>query len=301
MGWKGRSRLPDHRDEHTELMTTEPITTNQSRGAGGQRRSPATGALLWALALLVPSTVVGCQAPGGASPFAYGAAPECDEALLALDKPIPLTSTLAPLRQAFDEHSEMPRVVALMPHMGCEGGAAILRREVLSAHEGEDLALFVIWQDEARLGGAAAAARASEYLKDPRVIAFHDCGGVAGRGFARGNLPVAEAREVFLFYPAGIKWPSDGTRPRSARPVSPERPPQTDKWVHQLGRVAPERFCTAEELPQAIRLTLQRLMDDAKVRRGRLESQQLESELARPASLEPKRRARDVQLVAETR
>ncbi|MFT7170723.1 MAG: hypothetical protein ACI80K_003873, partial [Paracoccaceae bacterium] len=72
---------------------------------------------------------------------------------------------------------------------------------------------------------------------------------------------------------AGLTWPSDGSRPMNARPVAAEHPPQTESWVHQLGRVAPERFCTPEELPRAIRRTVQRLLDDADVRRERLDAQ----------------------------
>ncbi len=246
-------------------------------GRRRRRIGESARATLLGFGLLWSSTLTGCQAPGGATPFVYGSAPTCTEAAEAENKPIPLLASLNPLRRAFDSYSEVPRVVALMPHMGCERGAEILRREVLSAHPDKDLALFVIWQDEARTGGADAAARATGYLIDPRVTAFHDCSGIAGRSFARGNLPVAEAREIFLFYPAGITWPSDGTRPMSAKPVSAERPPQTDKWVHQLGRVAPERFCTPEELPRAIRLTVERLLDDAETRRKHLEAEDKEA------------------------
>ena len=229
---------------------------------------------------MAATSMVSCQAPLGSTPFAYGSAPTCAESLAEEAKPICLGASLDPLRDAFDENSEVPRVVALMPHMGCERGAEILRREVLAAHVGRDLALFVIWQDEARTGGAAAAARATGYLQDQRVTAFHDASGIAGRAFARGNLPVAEAREVFLFYPAGMTWPSDGARPMSAKPVSAERPPRTDSWVHQLGRVAPERFCTPEELPRAIRLTVERLLEDADVRREHLESHETRAQKA---------------------
>ncbi len=226
----------------------------------------------WLFGSVAAVAMTSCQGPNGSSSFAYGTAPACSPLLAQGQQPIPLRDSLEPLRAAFDEHSEMPRMVALMPHMDCENGAEILRREVLSAYQSEDLALFVIWQDEARTGGADAAARASGYLTDPRVTAFHDCSGIAGRAFARGNLPVAEAREVFLFYPAGLTWPCDGSRPANARPVSSERPPRTDNWVHQLGRVAPERFCTPEELPQAIRRTVQHLVEDAGLRRERLKA-----------------------------
>ena len=56
----------------------------------------------------------------------------------------------------------------------------------------------------------------------------------------------------------------------NARPVAAQRPPKTENWVHQLGRVAPERYCTPEELPRAIRETVARLLDDADARREEL-------------------------------
>ena len=176
--------------------------------------------------------------PSGATTYHYGegVAPAAAEL-------VSLEASLEPLREAFDAHVDVPRVLALMPHMGCERGAAILRSEVLDAHRGEDLRLFVIWQDVARTPDAAqAAARANRSLDDDRVIAFHDGSGRAGRAFARGKLPVAEAREVFLFYPAGASWPrsSDARRTLADR----VRTPATDDWVHQLGRVRPEKYCT---------------------------------------------------------
>lgn len=271
-----------------DQMTRSRNTAAQALGIRARRIAGFATAALLGLGFVGLSTLMGCQAPNGATPFAYGSLPTSAEALEADDTPISLEASLQPLRQAFDKESEVPRVVALMPHMGCERGAEILRREVLSAHPDRDLALFVIWQDEARTGGAAAAARATGYLADPRVTAFHDCSGIAGRAFARGNLPVAEAREIFLFYPAGMTWPSDGTRPMTAKPVSAERPPQTDKWVHQLGRVAPERFCTPEELPRAIRQTVKRLLDDADLRRKHLEEEAAEAVSSDPSS-EPSR------------
>lgn len=207
------------------------------------------------------------MAPAGVSRFHYGDGAQC--AVESRAVPVSLASSLDPLRCAFDQCSEVPRVVALLPHMGCERGAAILRQEVLDAHPGADLRLFVIWQDVARTPDAAqAAARATRLLDDPRVVAFHDCAGLAGRAFARGNLPVAEAREVFLFYPAGASWP----KPAGARRASavPEETPATDQWVHQLGRVRPEKFCTPQELPLEMREAVGRLLRQAEERRGAL-------------------------------
>lgn len=231
-----------------------------------RRRTSLTRCFLGLALLAAPA----CQGPGGVSPFHYG-----DGALCSVestdDQPTSLRTSLEPLRDAFDAHTDVPRVVALMPHMGCERGAEILRSEVLDAHRGEDLRLFVIWQDVARTPDAAqAAARASRSLDDDRVIAFHDCAGLAGRAFARGKLPVAEAREVFLFYPAGASWPTAGGARRTA--ATPDPTPATDDWVHQLGRVRPEKFCTPGELPREMRLAVRRLLDQARARRERMGS-----------------------------
>lgn len=218
----------------------------------------------WLLPCLALVAAPACQGPSGATTYHYGegVAPVAAEL-------VSLEDSLEPLREAFDAHVDVPRVLALMPHMGCERGAAILRSEVLDAHRGEDLRLFVIWQDVARTPDAAqAAARANRSLDDDRVIAFHDGSGRAGRAFARGKLPVAEAREVFLFYPAGASWPrsSDARRTRADR----VRTPATDDWVHQLGRVRPEKYCTPGDLPREMRLAVGRLLDQARERRRSL-------------------------------
>ncbi|MEM9800140.1 MAG: hypothetical protein AAGA20_07435 [Planctomycetota bacterium] len=218
------------------------------------RRVAGCRAALIALASLVTGA---CQAPCGPSQFAYGAGASCRT--VETDDLASLETSLDPLREAFDQHCDVPRMVVLMPHVGCERGAEILRSEVLDAHADRDLRLFVIWQDLVPNPDVNAARRASRSLDDPRVITFHDCSGLAGRAFACGNLPVAQAREVFLFYPAGMRWPSVGAR-RTASAVGGT--PRTDKWIHQLGRVAPERFCTPEELPAAIRATMGRLLRD---------------------------------------
>lgn len=207
-----------------------------------------------------------CQGPGGPTRFVYGDGAACRQA--AVETPTSLEASLDPLREAFDAHSDVPRMIVLMPHMGCENGAQVLRREVLDANPGADLRLFVIWQDVVRNADHDAARRASLHLDDERVVAFYDCAGRAGRAFASGNLPVAEAREVFLFYPAGLTWPKRSARPANAPTAAP---PRTENWVHQLGRVAPERFCTPEELPVAIRRTMGHLLADAAQRRERLQ------------------------------
>lgn len=207
-----------------------------------------------------------CQGPGGPTDFVYGGAAQC--ARVDFVEPMALQDSLGPLQQAFDRHADVPRMVVLMPHVGCERGAEILRREVLDAHPDADLRLFIIWQDLVRNARPEAAERASRFLDDERVISFYDCEGLAGRAFATGNLPVAEARELFLFYPAGLTWPKAGAQPTSARVAMP---PRTERWVHQLGRVAPERFCTAEELPRAIRVTMDRLLEEAAIRNEGLE------------------------------
>jgi len=270
--------------------------------------------------------LVGCQGPAGLSGFHYGEGEDCTMA--SGPTPVSLLDSLDPLREEFDHHGDLPRVVVLMPHMGCERGAAILREQVLDAYPDEELRLLVIWQDVARTQGAAAAARrATLLLDDPRVTAFHDCSGLAGRAFARGNLPVAEARELFLFYPAGTAWPSpsapgfgdrrtarlldeplrpgqgagEGPKPRIGtglhgfnaagapaadvsrtqdgtrrKPVArrtsgvTDITPRTEDWVHRLGRVVPEKFCTRQELPGEIRSAVGRLVSLAAERRQRL-------------------------------
>ena len=75
---------------------------------------------------------------------------------------------------------------------------------------------------------------------------------------------------MFLFYPAGASWPrsSDARRTLADR----VRTPATDDWVHQLGRVRPEKYCTPGDLPREMRLAVGRLLDQARERRRSLEA-----------------------------
>lgn len=224
---------------------------------------------------------MGCQGPGGVARSFYGAGAGCT---VQADRhaPVLLADSLAPLTETFDRDAEVPRVVALLPHLTGEKGAEVLRDHVLRPFAGQDLRLYVIWQDVGRARDSEAARRATAALEsDPRVTCFHDCSGLAGRAFARGKLPVAEAREVFLFYPAGTRWVggerlepagSDVTsrRARRARVTAGRATPDPDSWVHRLGRVVPERFCSPRELPLAMRERVQRLLDHAASRKAAL-------------------------------
>lgn len=242
----------------------------------GRRPAPTDGSRAWRAAVaLVPCLAAaaalgaglsGCQGPGGYSLHYYGAGHACSKEAYEASGPVSLAGTLEPLQSAFDADAERPRIIALLPHLGCERGAEILREQVLDAFPSGDLRLYVIWQDIGRRGDREAARRASQHLDDPRVTCFHDASGLAGRSFARGKLPVAEAREVFLFYPAGIQWPRPASGDRAAlasHARGPSDTPTTESWVHQLGRVAPETFCSPRELPGAMRARAAALIADA--------------------------------------
>jgi len=254
--------------ERTKLSRPSGPRPGASAAPLERRRGPLHRTVgRWLFPCLALVAAPACQGPAGASAFHYGDGARSSVPLSAAE-PISLDTSLESLREAFDAHVDVPRVLALMPHMGCERGAAILRSEVLDAHRGEDLRLFVIWQDVARTPDAAqAAARASRSLQDDRVIAFHDGSGLAGRAFARGKLPVAEAREVFLFYPAGASWPTSSGDRRT--PAGTGQTPATDEWVHQLGRVRPEKYCTPKDLPREMRLAVRLLLEQARERSER--------------------------------
>ena len=216
-------------------------------------------------ALSVVGSLGACQAPPGATTFHYGDARAVSVRSQPEPRLVSLVDSLEPLRKEFDSACEVPRVIALLPHVHCERGAELLREHVLDAYPTDDLRLFVIWQDIARSQRMpAAAARVTENLSDRRVVGFHDGEGRAGRAFARGKLPVAEAREVFLFYPAGLRWPTS-ERPKG-QPGGRDVTPDTEQWVHQFGRVSPERFCSPKELPGAMREAVKRLVEQARAR-----------------------------------
>jgi len=245
----------------------------------GRRPAPTTGSrALRAAAGIVSclglgaavSGLFGCQAPSGYALHYYGDGHACSKEAYEAAGPVSLEGTLEPLQAKFDEDAHRPRIIALLPHLGCERGAEILREQVLDAFPTDDLRLYVIWQDIGRRGDREAARRASEHLDDARVTCFHDASGLAGRSFARGKLPVAEAREVFLFYPAGVRWPRPASEDRASLAShvrGPSDTPTTESWVHQLGRVAPETFCSPRELPGAMRARAAALIASAERRR----------------------------------
>ncbi|MEL6429069.1 MAG: hypothetical protein AAFU73_22125 [Planctomycetota bacterium] len=269
-------------------MATAPKQPTEARAARRAHRAPLRGlrggrsvgvgtvgslrALGAAAALAAAAGLGACQGPEGVATSWFGGGELCSERSTRDIGPVSLFGTISPLQDAFDEDVESPRIIALLPHVACENGARVLREEILDPFDDADLRLYVVWQDVGLRNDRAAALRASSHLRDPRVTCFHDASGLAGRAFARGKLPVAEAREVFLFYPAGVAWPrTDGGAPfvgASAPPPTGGDAPDTESWVHRLGRFAPERFCTPRELPRAMRDRARDLIEQAAARRG---------------------------------
>jgi hypothetical protein len=183
-----------------------------------------------------------------------------------------LAQSLAPLADAFDAKADMPRVVALLPTRcdRCGQGLAALERSVLQAYPRERLHVFVVLPLGERCEACGAAAQRG--TEDARLTFFCDAEGVASRAFARGLLPLARAQDVYLLYPAGVRWPRQGSptvEPSKSQAfgVEPEGPagsgggpPRAEEWWHRLGRVAPERHCTDLELEGTLRAAVGRLV-----------------------------------------
>jgi hypothetical protein len=141
-----------------------------------------------------------------------------------------LAQSLAPLADAFDAKADMPRVVALLPTRcdRCGQGLAALERSVLQAYPRERLHVFVVLPLGERCEACGAAAQRG--TEDARLTFFCDAEGVASRAFARGLLPLARAQDVYLLYPAGVRWPRQGSptvEPSKSQAfgVEPEGPP----------------------------------------------------------------------------
>lgn len=157
----------------------------------------------------------------------------------------PLARSLGRLRQDFNAHSALPRLVTLISP-SCTHAARAVEAVLAGLPEGE-FHVSVIWIDQLAGDGPASALRAGETLADPRVSFFHDGHRRAARAFARGLLPVTAAEDVYLFYPSGAVWD--------------EEPPRPVAWTHQLGRLSPAHFACQEELGDALQRSMVALLD----------------------------------------
>ena len=140
--------------------------------------------------------------------------------------------SLSSLREQFEAGRGRTRIIALLDHRF--QGVEVLRRLVARA-EARDVHVILIWDEQPRDDAWAAGLPG-----DDRVSAFVDRRRVAGRVFARGLLPTARVREVYLVYGPEARWPerADGTT-ASASGVLDEGPPAPLGWWHRMGRLAP--------------------------------------------------------------
>lgn len=239
------------------------------------RTRPHTAAALAAL------LAVACQGP----PVQHAIVREASVPSIALG------SSLDPLQVAFDARVEVPRLVALLPVRcaECACGLDAVRRSILRAFPDEGLHVFVVLPPGDVCDGCGADMVGA--LIDQRVTYFRDREGHAARTFARGLLPVAQASEMFLFYPRGTRWLGELHAP-AAVPATPARaaptatsmagatrapaeirapspPPKANAWWHRMGRIAPGRHCAQEELDAALSGTMARLLTEAAEQRAR--------------------------------
>ena len=144
------------------------------------------------------------------------------------------------LKQAFNEHSDRPRLVVLAPP-SCERtliAMGEIRAEIERLSEDDPVTWLVIWQDDLPADGVDAAGRASAALGWERTMYFHDGYGAASRKLARGTVLSGGLDRAFLFYPAGLAWE--------------DQPPEPAAWVHCMGRITPENAQEPEGMAQAM-------------------------------------------------
>ncbi|MDF1837866.1 MAG: hypothetical protein P1V35_08360 [Planctomycetota bacterium] len=144
------------------------------------------------------------------------------------------------LKQAFNEHSDRPRLVVLAPPSCRRTLTAMgeIRAEIEHLSAGDPVTWLVIWQDDLPGDDARAADLASTALGWERTMYFHDGYGSASRKLARGTVLSGALDRAFLFYPAGLAWE--------------EHPPAPAAWVHCMGRITPEHGHEPEGMAQAM-------------------------------------------------
>lgn len=161
----------------------------------------------------------------------------------AQSEPIPahsLRGSAAGLKEAFNEHSDRPRLVVLAPP-SCQRTLVAMgeiRAEIERLSRSDPVTWLVIWQDDLPGDDAAAAGRASTALGWERTVFFHDGYGAASRKLARGTVLSGGLDRAFLYYPAGLAWG--------------EQPPEPAAWVHCMGRLAPDNAEEPEAMAQAM-------------------------------------------------
>lgn len=160
-----------------------------------------------------------------------------------------LVATVDPFRERFNAAASRPRFVAIVSSTcgPCISGAVTVNESIVKGFGVADIDVNVVWIDVLPSDGSISAIRASTIFSDPRVTQFHDPNQLLGNAFAGGLVTSGPAWDVYLFYPAGVRWD--------------EAPPAPVAWAHQLGSgIAPASHVkTGLDLAGALHAAMERL------------------------------------------
>jgi len=126
----------------------------------------------------------------------------------------------------------------------CRQGASVIQTAVLDAIDDPSLRAYVVWVPVLPADLRMAAREASSLVPGKRASHFWDSEGVLARTFSRvlGLPSGCPAWDVYLTYPAGIRWEQE--------------PPTPPYWQHQLGAAASAPQLHGETLATHLRLIL---------------------------------------------
>lgn len=140
------------------------------------------------------------------------------------------------LAAAFDADRERVRLLlTLSPTCGvCLNSARVVQRYLMDALDDRRLAAYVVWGPMLGEEERADAEKATVFLADPRSRHFwtdrHD---LAEALAPVVGLPAGEpAWDVFLLYPAGVRWPPGAAPPAPELVLHIERSLPAEQWFN---------------------------------------------------------------------
>jgi hypothetical protein len=104
----------------------------------------------------------------------------------------------------------------------------VVQSEVLEVIEGNDLAVYAVWEPILKTDDERSSRKATILFPDARVSNYWVDSPAVGRLFqAPLNITTEPAWDVYLVYASGIAWGDDG-------------PPRPSYFMHQLGGRLPD-------------------------------------------------------------
>ena len=134
----------------------------------------------------------------------------------------------------------------------CRQGASVTQTAVLEQVDDPSLRAYVAWVSVLPRDGRSEAEEARSLVPDTRASHFWDGEGILARSFAPVlGLPGGYvAWDVYLVYPAGVRWERE--------------PPSPLYWHHQLPGVTTAPRLDGESFAAHVRLALAKVLEERK-------------------------------------